>query len=128
MLASVVSVFRRLDECERLSRAEDIDALELFEDQQVLVAGDDEGGFGGERTGKHVIIIGIAAHGGDGEDAHESGQGAIACEHGGGRAADRADAGGVFVAREDVFQFGQQRGAGEERDPLSARGAQDFSG
>ena len=42
----------------------DGDALEVLEVEELGVAGDDEIGFGGERTSENVIIIGIAGHGG----------------------------------------------------------------
>lgn len=43
--------------------AEDTDAAERAEIEQIAIPGDDEGGAGGERTGEHVVIVEIAADG-----------------------------------------------------------------
>ena len=51
------------DGVECFARAEYADVAERSELQQVVIAGDDERGVGGERTGEHVIIVGIAADG-----------------------------------------------------------------
>ena len=93
------------------------DALILAQREQVPVAGDDELSFGGERTGEHVIIIGIGEDGGhdrggmyDGDEAqvalHELRWG----EAGGG---DGPRKPGIS---QDLLELGQQDWAGEESE------------
>jgi hypothetical protein len=50
--------------------------------------------------------------------AHDLREGAVPGDHLGDRAADLGDALGELLAREDVFQFGDERGAGEEAEAL----------
>ena len=54
------SAARLGDERERLARREDADGAKRIEGPQILIAGDDEAGVGGERTGEHLIVVGIA--------------------------------------------------------------------
>jgi len=44
---------------------DDRDALMHMQVERVFIAGDDETGFGGECTGEHEIIVGIAHDAGD---------------------------------------------------------------
>jgi hypothetical protein len=102
------------DERERLARREDADGAKRIEGPQILIAGDDEAGVGGERTGEHLIVIGIATDWDDRGGAHELREGAVTGDEVGNGAADLEDACGELLASENVLQFGDERGAGEE--------------
>lgn len=50
----------RPDPTKRLGRGDDGNALVALECEQISVAGNDEIGGGFDRTGEHVIVIGVA--------------------------------------------------------------------
>ena len=51
------------DEGERFCGAHDADAVIGLEVEKMRVAGDDKVGLGGQRAGKHVIVVGIGEDG-----------------------------------------------------------------
>lgn len=55
-------------------RGEDADVAEGANVQKIAIAGDDENGVGGERTGEHVIIVGIARGGFERRRSHDGGK------------------------------------------------------
>ncbi len=55
---------------EILAWGEDVDVAEGMQDEQVLIAGEDEVGVAGEREGEEFVVFGVAA-GGDGCDAFD---------------------------------------------------------
>ncbi len=64
-----------------VGRAHDADVAEGAEGEQIVVTGDDEIGGGGERTGEHGIIVGVARGGGYGEWFNQRDQGAVVGAH-----------------------------------------------
>ena len=121
------SATRLGDERERLARREDADGAKRIEGAQVLIAGDDEAGVGGKRTGEHLVIVGVATDWGDLGGAHELCEGAITGDQVRRVAADLEDARSELLAGENVLQLGDERGAGEEGQALRAGGGEHLS-
>jgi hypothetical protein len=89
-----------------------------------LSRADDEAGVGGQRAGEHLIVVGIATDWGDLGGAHELREGAVAGDEVGNGAADLEDACGELLVGENVLQFGDERGAGEEAEALLTGGGE----
>lgn len=121
------SAARLGDERERRARREDADGAKRIEGAQVLIAGDDEAGVGGNRAGEHLVIVGVATDGGDLGGAHKLCEDAVTGDQVRRVAADLEDARSELLAGEDVLQLGDERGAGEEGQALRAGGGEHLS-
>lgn|GEM_PF-2528353 len=63
LISGLASARGAVDQLKRVVRGEDADVAEGTEVEEVAITGDDEDRLGGERTGEHVIVVGIARGG-----------------------------------------------------------------
>lgn len=105
---------RGSDSLDRLRRRENGNALGASQRERIVIAGDDEIGLGGERTGEHLVVVGIAGDFGNVPGHDDLHRRRIVSEHLGRGAADGRERLDQVRPAQDRGQLDQQRLAAEK--------------